>query len=315
LVQAPIVAISPPLRWGRGAPLRRHPERLPEWLVGVVVVCGLLVLVGLAAIVRWGGLEPKPPWPTRDPSETLPPAIVARRYVWYVTVAAVSGLASGILLAGAGGRLTMRLLAATAGNAAQGRITEAEEVVGKITIGGTIGFIVFTGLFFGLATGALYLVIRRWLPRGRLGGLAFGGVLLVVAATRIEPLRKDNPDFDIVGPGWVSIVVFAAVVVAHGMCVAAVAGRYSRVLPLLSRRMPSVLAHGPLLLLAPVAAVFVPVTLVGVVTVLAARLRPVIATVQSGRFTMIGRVLLVAIVLVAIPSFVSTVADILGRGP
>ena len=283
--------------------------------MGVVVVCGLLVLVGLAAIVRWGGLEPKSPWPTPDPKEALSPATVARRYIWYVTVASVSGLASGILVAGAGGRLAMRLLAATAGDAAQGRITEADEVVGKITIGGTIGFIVFTGLFFGLATGALYLLIRRWLPGGRLGGVALGGVLLVVAATRIEPLRKDNPDFDIVGPGWLSIVVFAALVLAHGMCVAAVAGRYSRVLPLLSRRIPSLLAYGPLLLLAPVAGVFVPVALVGVVTVLAARVPTLVAAVQSARFTMIGRVLLVAITLVALPSFVVTATDILGRGP
>lgn len=43
----------------------------------------------------------------------------------------------------------MRLLAATAGDAAQGRRTEAEEIVGRITTGGSIGFIVFTGLFFG----------------------------------------------------------------------------------------------------------------------------------------------------------------------
>ena len=89
--------------------------------------------------------------------------------------------------------------------------------MGKITVGGTIGFIVFTGLFFGLGTGALYLLIRRWLPRGRLGGLAFGGLLLVIAATRIEPLRRDNPDFDIVGPGWLNVAVFAALVVAHGI--------------------------------------------------------------------------------------------------
>ena len=109
--------------------------------------------------------------------------------------------------------------------------------------------------------------------------------------------------------------MFGVLVVAHGMCVAAVAGRYSRVLPLLSRRVPSLVAYGPLLLLAPVAGVFVPVTLVGIVTVLAARVRPVVATVRSGRFTMIGRVLLVAITLVAIPGFVFTAADILGRGP
>ena len=71
-----------------------------------------------------------------DPNEARSPATVARRYIWYVTVASVSGLASGIPVAGAGGRLGMRLLAATAGDAAQGRMTEADEVVGRITIGG-----------------------------------------------------------------------------------------------------------------------------------------------------------------------------------
>ena len=145
--------------------------------------------------------------------------------------------------------------------------------------------------------------------------MAFGGVLLVIAATRIEPLRRDNPDFDIVGPGWLSMVVFAALVVAHGMSVAAAAGRYSRVLPLLSRRVRSVLAHAPLLLVAPMAPVLLPASLVGVLSVLAARLRPMAATVRSRRATVVGRAVLVAIVLVAIPGFVSTVANILGRGP
>lgn len=295
--------------------LSQQAERLAKWLVLLMVVCGLLVLAGLAAIVRWGELEPEPPWSTSDPNESPSPGEIARRYVWYVTVAVVSGLVSGILVAEAGGRLAMRPLAASAGDEAQGRVTEADQVVGAITVGGTVGFIVFTGLFFGLATGALYLLIRRWLPGGRLAGVAFGGVLLLIAATRIEPLRRDNPDFDIVGPGWLSVVVFASLVMAHGMSVAAVAGRYSRVLPLLSRRVRSVIAHAPLLLVAPMAPVLVPVTLVGVVSVLAARLRPVVATVRSRRSTVLGRAVLVAILLVAIPGFVSTVADILGRGP
>jgi len=39
-------------------------------------------------------------------------------------------LVAGILAAGAGGRLVMRLLAVTAGPDAQGRITEAEKLVG-----------------------------------------------------------------------------------------------------------------------------------------------------------------------------------------
>src|SRR4051794_1138618 len=98
----------------RGTPY--EDERLAEWLVALMMVCGVLVLAGFAAIVGWGGLEPRPPWSTRDPNEALSPGVVARRYLWYVTVAVVSGLASGIMLAGAGGRLAMRLLAVTAGD-------------------------------------------------------------------------------------------------------------------------------------------------------------------------------------------------------
>jgi hypothetical protein len=52
---------------------------------------------------------------------------------------------------------------------------------------------VFTGLFFGPVSAAAYLLLRRWLPAGRAGGLAFGTLLLVVAGTRLEPLRRSTP--------------------------------------------------------------------------------------------------------------------------
>jgi hypothetical protein len=159
----------------------------------------------------WGGLavEP-PPGPAQDaagPADRSPVGLVVRRYLWYLTLAITSGIAAGILAAGAGGRLVMRLLAVTGGAGAQGRITEAEQIVGRISVGGTLGFVVFTGLFVGLASGAAYLLLRRWLPAGRTGGLAYGAVLLVVAGTRLEPLRPGNPDFGLVGPGFASAVV------------------------------------------------------------------------------------------------------------
>jgi hypothetical protein len=143
----------------------------------------------------------------------------------------------------------MRLLAVTAGADAQGQITEAEQIVGRITVDGTIGFVVFTGLFFGPVSAAAYLLLRRWLPAGRAGGLAYGALLLVVAGTRLEPLRRGNPDFDLVGPSWVSVAAFAALVVFHGMLVAALAGRLSRAVPLLAARPGAIAVHAPLLLL------------------------------------------------------------------
>src|SRR5262245_21326831 len=74
-----------------------------------------------------------------------------------------AGAVAGFLVAGLGGRLFMRLMAATSGDAVQGRLTEAEEVVGDITFNGTLGFIIFIGIFFPAAAGLAYLGLRHFL--------------------------------------------------------------------------------------------------------------------------------------------------------
>jgi hypothetical protein len=287
---------------------------LPMW---VIVLCVVLVIAGLVAAVRWGGLtvEP-PPLPAADaagPTDRPPMGLVARRYLWYLAVAVASGVGAGLLAAGAGGRLVMRLLAVTAGPTAQGRVTEAEEIVGRISVDGTLGFVVFTGLFVGLATGPFYLLVRRWLPAGRAGGLAYGALLLVVAGTRLDPLRRGNPDFDLVGPEWVAVVTFAALVVFHGVLVAALAGRVSRAVPLLAARPGAIAAYAPLLLLLPLGTAALVVAIVGAVVVLASQLPMVVAAWRDRRSMVVGRVALVLVAPVAFPGFASAVVDILGR--
>jgi hypothetical protein len=285
--------------------------------MAVIVVCIALVLAGLVVVVRWGRLavEP-PPMPEADTAGQTrwPPGLVVRCYLWYLTVAVTSGLGAGILAAGAGGRLVMRLLAVTAGADAQGRITEADQLVGRITVDGTLGFVVFTGLFFGLASGMVYVLLHRWLPAGWVGGLAYGVLLLVVAGTRLEPLRRDNPDFDLVGPGWLSVATFAALVVFHGLLVAALAGRLSRAVPLLAASPGAIAAHAPLLLLLLLAPVGLLAAMVGVVLVVASRIPQVVAAAQSPRLVVVGRAALVVACLLVVPGFVSTVVNIVGRG-
>ena len=276
----------------------------------VILPCGVLVLLGVAAVVRWGALAVQPPWDRGEPDVSPSPSSVASRYLWYVTVAVVSGIGSGLLFAGAGGRLAMRLLAATAGDAAQGRETEAEEIVGRITTGGSIGFIIFTGLFFGLATGVLYLAVMRWLPPGRLGGLAYGLLLLILAAPRLDPLRPDNPDFGIVGPGWVAVLVFSALVLAHGMLVAALAGRYSRTLPPPSLRRRTMVAYLPVLLLIPAAPAAVILAIVGLLSVGLSRAASTMRAIRSHAMDVAGRIVLALVTVVALPGFVSAVIDI-----
>ena len=91
--------------------------------------CGALLLTGLVLGVRWQGQGFQSPPPIDGPSA----GEVARRFVWYFSLVLIGGIGAGVCVIGAGGRLAMRLLAVTAGDPAQGRITEAEEVVGEIT--------------------------------------------------------------------------------------------------------------------------------------------------------------------------------------
>jgi hypothetical protein len=312
--------------WSTGSPgqgiLDWRKRRLLELVIlpamWVILVCAVLVLAGLAAVVRWGGLpvEP-PPAPARaagDPADPPPVSLVVRRYLWYLAVTMASGAVAGVLAAGAGGRLVMRLLAVTAGAGAQGRITEAEEVVGRITVGGTIAFVVFTGLFLGLPSAAGYLLLRRWLPAGRAAGLAYGALLLIIAGTRLEPLRRGNTDFDLVGPGWLAVAAFTALVVFHGMLVAALAGRLSRAVPLLAARPGAIAVHVPLLLLVlPGPALASVLVVVGVAVVLLSRIPSMVAAWRSRPLVPAGRVALAGAALVAFPGFASSVLDILSR--
>ncbi len=190
--------------------------------MAVTAACAALVAVGIAIVVRWGG-DPHAATEGGSGRSRRPARDVAVR----VGVALAAGLAAGVLAAGAGGRLMMRLLAATSPHA-QGSFTEADEIVGRITVDGTLGFIVFAGLPAGVLAGALYALVRPLLPRGRAGGALLGALLLVLAGTRLEPLRADNLDFAIVGPAWLAVLGFTALALFQGMLVVALVARMSR---------------------------------------------------------------------------------------
>jgi hypothetical protein len=156
--------------------------------------------------------------------------------------------------------------------------------------------------------------VRRWLPAGRAGGLTCGALLLVVAGTRLEPLRRGNPDFDLVGPGWVAVAAFTVLVVFHGMLVAALAGRVSRAVPLLAARPgPSPSMPRLLLLVLPGPSLALVLVIVGVVVVLGSRIPSVVAALHARRSVTIGRVALALVALVTFPGFASDLVDILGR--
>jgi len=251
--------------------------------MAVIVSCALLFALGLVFIARWSAMDLQPPIVARAderldsaPGQTRGNGVP--RPMWYGSLVFLAGLIAGVLGAGAGGRLIMRVLALTSPPSADGRTTEAQEVVGEITAGGTVALFIFGGAFTGVAAAALYVLLYRWLPSGRVRGLAFGALMLVAFGWWVEPLRGSNPDFDIVGPAWVTVVSFSGLVLVVGMLVAASVGRLSR-------------------------AVRLEVT------------TPPTKAWKSDRALVVGRVALAAAAIVCLPGFVLTVADILSRSP
>jgi hypothetical protein len=281
-------------------------------VVILMAVMGLLLVVGVVVTLRWGGVSYRP-W---DPG-TGDVRTVVRRYLRGVAVALVGGFWAGALVTGPAVRLIMRLLAVTAGDDAQGAITEADEVVGEIDLGGTIGLYIFSGLLPGIMSGAIYVLIRRWLPAGRLGGVVFGALHLVIAATRIDPLRPDNPDFDIVGPGWLSVTTFGLACLFHGMAVVAIANRYSTEMPPLVNtgaewiRVLVPLALPALIVLLPPVAV---VLLVGLALAIGiTRIVPAVRAGQSRGALVGGRIAVVVAALVFLPGTIVDLHDVIVR--
>jgi hypothetical protein len=191
--------------------------------VVLMSICAALVGLGVVLVVRWGDADDGDA--ARRPARS-PVVRLAR----YGAAMAAAGLAAGLLAAGAGGRLAMRVLALTSSDV-RGSFTEGGAQIGEITLEGTLSFITFIGVTSGLLSGVLYAFLRPLLPRGYAGGVALGAILLVLAGSRIDPLRADNIDFALVGPDWLSVLLFTALALFQGMLVVALAGRLSPWVP------------------------------------------------------------------------------------
>jgi hypothetical protein len=273
-----------------------------------MAMCGAMLVVGLVFGVRWSTLPFEAPPPIEAPSWDE----VARRYVWWCSLLLAGGITAGVTVMGAGGRLAMRLLAVTSPAEAQGRITEADEIVGEITVDGTIGFIVFNGIVGGVLAGAIYLITRRFLPPRWRGGLAFGAGLLIVLGTTIDPLRDENPDFDIVGPDWLSVLVFTAMALAFGVVLAGFMARLSTWLPLPSTARATLVRYLPVAAVAAFGfSVTIALALLGVFVVIATRWTRLLDAVRSPTAIRVGQVALLALVGVSLPGAIQSIANIL----
>ena len=188
------------------------------------VACG--AGVAIAMVIAWRGRNLRVVSdPLRPPQSALDSALDAVRSLATVLAA---GLVAGLLVPGLGGRLVMRVLGATSGDRARGRLTEAGEVVGEITFGGSVGFVVFVGLLVPAAASLIYLVVRRLVPdQAWIGGLIFGALLLATIGVD-DPLSSDNVDFRILTPLPLAVSLIVVTALLFGVTFAALAARLDR---------------------------------------------------------------------------------------
>jgi hypothetical protein len=126
------------------------------------------------------------------------------------------GALVGLVVAGGGARLAMRLIALADDREDFGLSTEGGDTVGEVTLEGTL-FVLFTGLVLGTVGAFLYLALRRWLPgRPLLRSLSFALVILGFGLT--ATVNGNEADFEFVNT-VVSILSFAAVLLVYGMLV------------------------------------------------------------------------------------------------
>lgn len=122
----------------------------------------------------------------------------------------------GLIVAGGGSRVAMRLIALADDREDVGLSTEGGDLVGEVTLEGTL-FVLFAGLVLGIVGSFLCLGLRRWLPEQALfRALCFALIILGLGLT--ATINGNDGDFVFVNTA-VSIGAFACVLLVYGMLV------------------------------------------------------------------------------------------------
>ena len=131
-----------------------------------------------------------------------------------ITRGGLAGLLAGILVAGVGGRLVMRLAALLVPDSV-GAFTENGNRIGDITAGGTLALIVFIGLFVGAVGGSLWVILRPWLPAAR-GARALASIPIALALGTRGLVDGANPDFIVLGGSALVVASLVTLVALFG---------------------------------------------------------------------------------------------------
>ena len=137
-----------------------------------------------------------------------------------LAAAGIAGLLVGVP-AGLLSRAIMKVGALAAGPVVDGVHTSNGNVVGDLTIDGTLALVIFAGVIPAVGAALLYVAVRPWLLRlGAWRGLALGAYGF--ALTGFSVLEPGNNDFVRFGPPVLNIAMFTALFLAVGLAIAPV---------------------------------------------------------------------------------------------
>jgi len=141
----------------------------------------------------------------------------------------LAGLLVGVIVAGFGGRIVMRIVAMLVPSAT-GAFTENGNRIGNVTIGGSLGLIVFVGLLAAIFFAVVWVVISPWLPgKGVVRGLV--AVPFAVAVGGFGLIERDNRDFAVLGHDPLVVACLLALVASIAPAMALADGWLDRRLP------------------------------------------------------------------------------------
>ncbi len=132
----------------------------------------------------------------------------------------MAGIIVGILVAGLGGRLVMRL-ATILHEDTVGQTTEAGEIIGRITLNGTLALMTFSGLGMGLVAGTIWVIVSPWVPwRGLTRALVTAVAAIAIGTPSL--VQYTNFDFLILGHDPIVVAMLVGLVGLVGFSIAIV---------------------------------------------------------------------------------------------
>ena len=131
----------------------------------------------------------------------------------------IAGILAGLLVAGVGGRIAMRV-SAIIDPSARGFRTEGGATVGEVTLAGTLELVIFAGLFGGIFLAVIWVIVRPWLPNHGVARHGAAGIVGVAMLAR-GAVEGRNRDFFILDPPVAQAAIFIMLAAVAGLVVLA----------------------------------------------------------------------------------------------